>query len=505
MAKQNQRQEVRQQARQAAQSGNFGQSNVQAMRDAGVRPQVIQNIREQARQAPTSSGSGMNIGYGVTNTGTPGNLSMPGGTDASGRPIPASQASNIFKLNIPFSTAGVTNIMGNPMNNFDTGFQVVGDGVNWQDPANAGLLSQYTSPDAINRHINSMWAMSSANPNRDANMAAFIDSGHAESLITGKPPSAMPANYSGLFNPAMTGLNTPWSQQYAAANGGYGGAGGTSAQGTSQGTGSAQTSAATPSKAKNIQQAIKIAAATGRGNNLVTNKEFGSIYDKYGKGMDAMKVASIFDKVNARGQERGMAGIGMTGNLMNKLYSGKYGGSSPYSNMFGAGGDGDFSRILRGMGDTMAYGGAGDGASYTNVPGTGKFKNKSNVYGYLNNSSQILTDAGRGKPYSKTKWGTGLAPVTAGVTDGSVGTGSTGSGDVGTGDMGNPMTPEQMKDASTTPVDSMVNGAGSALSSFATGFRSPQRGRQKAGRKASGYGSMTIRNAPGYASGVGLN
>jgi len=72
-----------------------------------------------------------------------------------------------------------------------------------------------------------------------------------------------------------------------------------------------------------------------------------------------------------------------------------------------------------------------------------------------------------------------------------------------------PMTPTEMQAASTvTPAvtpDSMVSGAGSVVPSTATGFRSPKRSRQKAGRNASGYGSKTIRNAPGYASGVGLN
>ena len=264
MAKQNQRKEVRQEARQAAQAGTFNQSNVQAMRQAGVQPQAIQNIREVARQAPAAAPQGVNIGYGVTNTGSPGGLSMPGGTNAAGQPIPASQASNVFKLNIPFSTAGVTNIMGNPMNNFDTGFQVVGDGVNWQDPKNAGLLGQYTSPEAINRHINSLWAMSSANPNRDANMAAFMDSGSAESLITGRPPTAMPAGFTGLYNPSMTGLNTPWSQQYAAANsgaGGTGGAGGTNAMSGGGGGGKADFAQGGGTDSSKLAKAIQEAVA----------------------------------------------------------------------------------------------------------------------------------------------------------------------------------------------------------------------------------------------------
>jgi hypothetical protein len=205
---------------------NFGAKDF-ANRLKGMRQERQARGQQQAvrpNAAPTAAPTtGRGLGYGVTDTGTPGGLSMPGGTDPrSGQPIAASQASNVFKLNIPFGTEGVTNMWGNPIKPSDFNFQVVGDGVNWQDPANAELLSKYTTPEAVNRQLNTAWAMSSLNPNRDKNMAAFIDSGHVESLLTGLPPTAMPSGYGGLFNPATTGLNTPWSQQYAAANRGQG-------------------------------------------------------------------------------------------------------------------------------------------------------------------------------------------------------------------------------------------------------------------------------------------
>ena len=493
-APQQERKAATQEARQAIQSGNFGQSNVQQLRDLGVNSNIIGKIREQARQAPAAqsqSSQGVNVGYGVTNTGSPGGYSMPGYTDPrTGQPVPASQASNVFKLNIPFSTAGVTGLTGTAMNNFDTGFQVVGDGVNWQDPKNAGLLAQYTSPEAVNKQINSLWAMSSANPNRDANMAAFMDSGHAESLITGKAPSAMPMNFSGLFNPAMTGLSTPWSQQYAAANSGDTGAG---SGGTGGGGG-------TPREAQNLGQALRIAAATGRGDNLITNKEFSKIYDKYGKGKDVNTFVNKIDKINTRGQERGLGGIGLTGGLMNKLSSGKYGGM-PYGNAFSGESTGDFSRILRGMRDSSYYQNPLSGTG-TTTKGTGKFGKRSNVYGYLNDSGQILTESGSGRPYSKTKWGmggtakpakpTGVTPTVASNT----GAGATDTGsafDGGIGDTG--MTPEQMKEAST--VGSGFGGFGADVASWATGFK-PKRSSRKAGPRGAQNLSGATRVSPTY-------
>ena len=445
-----------------------------------------------------AGGGGAPLGYGVTNTGTPGGLSMPGGTDGSGNPIPASQASNIYKLNIPFSTNGVTNLMGNPFNNFDTGFQVVGDGINWQDPANAGLLSQYTSPEAINNHINSMWAMSSANPNRDANMAAFIDSGHVESLITGKPPTAMPTGFTGLFNPAMTGLNTPWSQQYAAANGGNGGTlnNGTGVGGSAGG----KSPDGGYGEAKNAKQALRIAGIDGN----ITRREAADITKRY--GVNDQQLIKRLDALNSGLRERdNELKIGIGSNYVNSIIKNQPVGWALDSLMGrSAYGDGAIGKTLTKYRD----------AAYSLKPGEGmklgNWDDRSKAY-----SSAGLIPLQRGGAYQLNSAG-GYSPKVSNMSYGntvktpstsdSTGTydSAAGSGDVGTGDMGNPLTPEQMKEASTVP-DSMVSGAGSALSSFATGFRSPQRGRQKAGRKASGYGSMTIRNAPGYASGVGLN
>ena len=243
-------------AKTAAASGSYSKANTRAMRQAGVNQYRINAIRTAAKQ---STGAGR-AGYGVTNTGVPGGHSMPGGTDAQGRPIPPSQASNIFKLNIPSGMVapGTTNIMGNPFNNFDTGFQVVGDGVNWQDPAMAAELAKYTSPGAVNNHINSMWAMSSANPNRDRNMAAFIDSGHWESLVTGGAPGAFDT----------TGASTPWSQQYAAANGSKAGqAAGTLTDLSMKRALSAGTQASAQSGSSALLKALTITSALGSNIN----------------------------------------------------------------------------------------------------------------------------------------------------------------------------------------------------------------------------------------------
>jgi len=498
-APQQERKAATQEARQAIQSGNFGQSNVQQLRDLGVNSNIIGKIREQARQAPAAQSQaqqsqGVNIGYGVTNTGSPGGYSMPGYTDPrTGQPVPASQASNVFTLNIPDSirNSGAIDMFGNPMNG-NGGFQVVGDGVNWQDPANAGLLAQYYSPEAINKMLNDRWGQSSLNPNRDANMAAFMDSGHWESLRTGKPPTALPPNFTGLYNPANTGLSTPWSQQYAAANSGDTGAGGTGGTG---GTGGG-----TPREAKNLGQALRIAAATGPIDNFITNREASKAYKDYGRGMDVNKFVNKIDAINTKGKERGLAPIGLSANLMNKLSSGKYGGM-PYGNAFSGESTGDFSRILRGMRDSSYYQNPQSGTG-TTTKGTGKFKKGTSVYGYLNDSDQILTGPGSGRPYSKTKWnmgGTAKPATPTGVTPtvaSNTGAGATDTGsafDGGIGDAG--MTPEQMKEAST--VGSGFGGFGADVASWATGFK-PKRSSRKAGPRGAQNLSGATRISPTY-------
>jgi hypothetical protein len=489
MAKQNQRKEVRQEARQAAQAGTFGQSNVQAMRQAGVQPQAIQNIREVARQAPAASAAqGVNLGYGVTNTGSPGGLSMPGGTNAAGQPIPASQASNVFKLNIPFSTAGVTNIMGNPMNNFDTGFQVVGDGVNWQDPKNAGLLGQYTSPEAINNHINTMWAMSSANPNRDANMAAFMDSGSAESLITGRPPTAMPTGFTGLYNPAMTGLNTPWSQQYAAANSGAGGSGNAGGAGTggnamSGGGGGGAGGRGSGGNASSLGQAIRAAGAGG-----ISKGELNQMLEGSGKSGGGAVIQRL-DQINRSLKEKDRTGISLNSGAANMLI--KQAGPS-YGGMYGLTqkptfGTGSIGKALEGMRGTRATGGYQNPQSgYGEV--TAGTAPKRMMGGTAIRPGGRETVRGFGKQFTpRTAAPIDTTPVSASTTD----TGGGGGMDMGSmGGDTTPMTPEDMKVASTAGTG--FGGFGSDVFSSATGFKAKRSSRKTAGPRAQGLGSQRV-------------
>ena len=498
MARQNQRQEsqqqsrqeVRQEARQAAQSGSFGQSNVQAMREAGVRPQAIQNIREVARQAPAAQSQGaqgVNIGYGVTNTGSPGGYSMPGGTDPrTGQPIAASQASNIFKLNIPFSTAGVTNMLGNPMNNFDTGFQVVGDGVNWQDPANAAALAQYTSPEAINRHINSLWAMSSANPNRDANMAAFMDSGSAESLITGRPPTAMPAGFTGLYNPSMTGLNTPWSQQYAAANsgaGGTGGAGGTNAMsgGSGGGRNVAGGGGGSTGNASNLGQAIRAAGAGG-----ISKGELNQMLEGSGKSGGA--AIQRLDQINRSLKEKDRTGISLNSGAANMLINQA---SKKPTSMFQESefGTGRIGSALQGMMGTRESGGYINPQSGQQFTTPGK-KPKLMLGGTAIRPGGRETVRGFGKQFTpKTAAPIDTTPASASTTD----TGGGGGMDIGGANMGESFTAPETPTAAATP---SPFGIGADLANWATGFKSKRSSRKGAGPRAQGLGSQRV--APSF-------
>jgi hypothetical protein len=472
MAKQNQRQQVRQEARQAAQSGNFSQANVQAMRQAGVQPQTIQNIRSAAQAAPSKPSNGMNIGYGVTNTGTPGGNSMPGGTDAQGRPIPASQASNIFKLNIPFSTQGVTNMWGNPMNNFDTGFQVVGDGVDWQDPKNAALLAQYTSPEAVNRQLNTAWAMSSLNPNREKNMAAFIDSGHAESLLTGLPPSAMPAGYTGLFNPSMTGTITPWSQQYAAANSGGNQASTSTPPGTSSQSNTGQTAAAQQTainKKSSLSKNLKIAQAGG-----ITRNELADL----SKGIDGGRVIRRMDAMNKKGNDlRLNAGAA---NMLLKQAGPAYGGF--YSlNQKPTFGTGNIGRALESMRGTRPSGG------YTNPQSGYSMKTPGTEPTLMMGGTQIRKG---GRPAVIKQGGQTAAPITTNPTTTSD-TPSTTPGPVGAATDG-PLDQLQKDNAAVGPGGLYGGGLGSAGASSLRRARSRQ---QQLGIRGAGT-SLMNRTSP---------
>lgn len=131
---------------------------------------------------------------------------MPEGYDprGEGKTISPSQASRPDIMFSPINIEGNKNMWGNPLSNRIVS-SVVGDGKNWQDPANAAELATYYTPEARMKQFNATWAMSDMNPNLQQNMAAFIDSGHIESLITGRPP--------GEVN--MYSAATPLSQAYA--------------------------------------------------------------------------------------------------------------------------------------------------------------------------------------------------------------------------------------------------------------------------------------------------
>jgi hypothetical protein len=200
----------------SANQGVFSGASWNQARDAGFTD-------DQIRDYLAGGNTGLMIGKRVQDVldnydqrKSPGVPDMPGMTDPrSGDEIGPSNASRREIFFSPVNMEGVNNMFGNPMSADSFNYSVVGDGINFRDPNNAEMLSPYTSRDARMRLLNSAYGMSSANPNLSQNMAAFIDSGHAESLLTGKTPTAMPSGYQGKFNPAMTGATTPWSQAYA--------------------------------------------------------------------------------------------------------------------------------------------------------------------------------------------------------------------------------------------------------------------------------------------------
>lgn len=199
-----------------ADQGVFSGASWNQARDAGFTDDQIRNYL-------ASGNTGLMIGTRVQDVldnydarKSPNVPDMPGMTDPrSGDEINPSSASQREIFFSPVNMEGVNNMFGNPMSADSFNYSVVGDGINFRDPNNAEMLSPYTSREARMRLLNSAYGMSSANPNLSQNMAAFVDSGHAESLLTGKTPTAMPAGYQGKFNPAMTGATTPWSQAYA--------------------------------------------------------------------------------------------------------------------------------------------------------------------------------------------------------------------------------------------------------------------------------------------------
>jgi hypothetical protein len=481
MAKQNQRKEVRQEARQAAQAGTFNQSNVQAMRQAGVQPQAIQNIREVARQAPAaaSAAQGVNLGYGVTNTGRPGGYSMPGGTDPrTGQPIAASTASNIYSIGkVPFNLSGLTNIAGNPINQSDFEYQVVGDGKNWNDPALAAELNKsFSNPMTINGLLDRAWAMSSANPNRDANMAAFMDSGHVESLQTGRAP--------GIINYGV-GLNTPWSQQYAAmyGAGGSGNAGGAGTGGTggSAMSGGGGTGGGGNASASTTGQSLRSMGAGG-----LSKSEISGMMDRGKSGGD---IIQRLDKINQSLKSKGQTGISLNSGAANMLI--KQAGPS-YGGMYGLTqkptfGTGSIGKALEGMRGTRATGGYQNPQSgYGEV--TAGTAPKRMMGGTAIRPGGRETVRGFGKQFTpRTAAPIDTTPASASTTN----TGGGGGMDMGSmGTDTTPMTPEQMKEAST--VGSGFGGFGVDVASWATGFKAKRSSRKTAGPRAQGLGSQRV-------------
>lgn len=130
---------------------------------------------------------------------------MPGMTDPrSGDEIGPSTASARQIFFSPVNTTGLTNMFGNAIDGNSFDYSVVGDGKDWNSPDNAAEFATYNTPAARNRMLNSAYAMSQSNPNVSNNQAAFVDSGSAESLLSGSTPGQLD----------MYGAITPWSQAY---------------------------------------------------------------------------------------------------------------------------------------------------------------------------------------------------------------------------------------------------------------------------------------------------
>ena len=490
------RQQATQAARQAATSGNFTRENAQALRQAGVNQNRIQKIKQSGRaaqQATSGQGQGRYLGYGVTNTGTPGGHSMPGGTDANGRPINPSTASNIYKLDIPFSTAGVNNMWGNPLNNFDTGFQVVGDGVNWQDPERAAELdAKFSNPENINENINRMWAMSSLNPNLSANMAAFVDSGHVESLLTGRAPSE------GGVNPAMRQLMTPWAQEYAAVHGQGGtgaGAGGTGGTGGTGGAGAGDTGGGGggAGKASNkLGQAIRQAG----GNGGLSKKEFNSLLESTGKNQG--QAVRQLDKINSKLKDKGKGSINLKSGAANMLIRQS---NKNRTNLLGRR-DFDFGdgRIGQQLGDMSGLNTPINNPNRMMAGGGWTPKGKAFEPEFLTRGIDLTGRGASGKTVRGVGKGFTPKPVTETAPETPIDPGPTttdegggGGGDFG-GDFGGGGDQESK---------SFMNqgGYGDDTSNWATSWRGAKGTRAKAGRRAQGTGSMTNRST---AYGVGV-
>ena len=294
------------------------------------------------------------------------------------------------------------------------------------------------------------------------------------------------------------------NQEWLNANFGPGGRyyGGSTAGAPTSSPAAQQSTARTIADAENLRQAIKIAAANGQGG-LIDRRETNQIFDQFGdkKNLNDMKFASVVDRVNANQTSKGKNSkqlIGMSGGALNLLNSGKLGSMSMYD-QYMQGPTGGLAGILRGMNDSWASGGAGDGASTYKVPGTGKFSRGDTLYGQYS-TGQFKDTPGLGKSWADTKWAKPL--VSTGTTDGEVVPGGgTASGGSTAGETTSPMTPEQMKDAST--IGSNQYGAGADLMSFANSWKPQKSSRKKAGKNAQGFAQQ--RTGPYNAYGISTN
>ena len=240
------------------------------------------------------------------------------------------------------------------------------------------------------------------------------------------------------------------------------------------------------SDATRFREAMKIAAAQGRGTNLIGGREQKQIMKQFAN-KTGLNFARSVDKINAN--KPNMMPIGLTGGVLNRLNRNKDGSLSRLGMMPSSDG---FLGILANMNDRRTPR-TKDQAS-TLIPGTGKFRRGDTIYGLMSDGSFRQTP-GVGKGWADTRFG---QPVTTQYEPFYTPPEDTG-GDPGDGET---FVPPEIPEEPLTP-DSNQTGAGADLASFATGFKAARGSRARAGRKAQGTGSMRI--APTYGAGVGTN
>ncbi|AGK86529.1 hypothetical protein S-CBP1_0024 [Synechococcus phage S-CBP1] len=241
------------------------------------------------------------------------------------------------------------------------------------------------------------------------------------------------------------------------------------------------------SGATKYRQALKIAAAQGRGTNLIGGREAKQIAKQF-KNKTDLNFARSLDKINAN--KPNMMPIGLTGGVLNRLSRNKDGSLSRMGMMPSSDG---FLKILANMNDRWTAGDARNGNPSKRIPGTGKFRRTDTIYGLMSDGSFRQTP-GVGKGWADTRFGqpetTQYEPWYTPPED---------QGVASVEDYGEaPLPPEE-----PMTTDSNQSGAGADLASFATGWKGARGARARAGRKAQGTGSMRI--APTYGAGVGSN